>query len=120
MIFNKKRGGQAEAQLRPDQDRTGKGTQTYRRAGLTIICFHSIIIYDSVAAGRRRVRLVSEREGPDMTDLYFFSLTVINCFVLGFMCMIVNFSETLFPRQRRTFLLTFILIGVISGGRLII
>jgi hypothetical protein len=28
--------------------------------------------------------------------------------------MIVNFSETLFPRQRRTFLLTFILIGVIS------
>ena len=28
------------------------------------------------------------------------------------MCMIV--SETLFPRQRRTFLLTFILIGVIS------
>ena len=30
------------------------------------------------------------------------------------MCMIVNFSETLFPRQRRTFLLTFILIGVIS------
>ena len=49
-----------------------------------------------------------------MRDLYFFSLTVINCFVLGFMCMIVNFSETLFPRQRRTFLLTFILIGVIS------
>ncbi len=49
-----------------------------------------------------------------MPDLYFFSLTVINCFVLGFMCMIVNFSETLFPRQRRTFLLTFILIGVIS------
>ena len=49
-----------------------------------------------------------------MTDLYFFSLTVINCFVLGFMCMVVNFSETLFPRQRRTFLLTFILIGVIS------
>ena len=30
------------------------------------------------------------------------------------MCMIVNFSETLFPRLRRTFLLTFILIGVIS------
>ncbi len=30
------------------------------------------------------------------------------------MCMIVNFSEALFPRQRRTFLLTFILIGVIS------
>ena len=30
------------------------------------------------------------------------------------MRMIVNFSETLFPRQRRTFLLTFILIGVIS------
>jgi uncharacterized SAM-binding protein YcdF (DUF218 family) len=41
-------------------------------------------------------------------------LTVINCFVLGFMCMLVNFSEALFPRQRRTFLLTFILIGVIS------
>lgn len=49
-----------------------------------------------------------------MPDLYFFSLPVIDCFVLGFMCMIVNFSETLFPRQRRTFLLTFILIGVIS------
>lgn len=49
-----------------------------------------------------------------MPDLYFFSLTVIDCFVLGFMCMIVNFSEALFPRQRRTFLLTFILIGVIS------
>ena len=30
------------------------------------------------------------------------------------MCMLVNFSEALFPRQRRTFLLTFILIGVIS------
>ena len=29
------------------------------------------------------------------------------------MCMLVNFSEALFPRQRRTFLLTFILIGVI-------
>ena len=35
------------------------------------------------------------------------------------MCMIVNFSETLFPRQRRTFLLTFILIGVISVFELV-
>lgn len=38
-----------------------------------------------------------------MPDLYFFSLTVINCFVLGFMCMIVNFSEALFPETEKDF-----------------
>ena len=46
-----------------------------------------------------------------MTDLYFFILTAINLFVLVFMCVLVQLSETLNPKQTRGFLFTFILIG---------
>lgn len=49
-----------------------------------------------------------------MTDLYFFILTAINLFVLVFMCVLVQMSETLNPKQARGFLFTFILIGGIS------
>ena len=49
-----------------------------------------------------------------MTDLYFFILTAINLFVLVFMCVLVQLSETLNPKQTRGFLFTFILIGGIS------
>lgn len=49
-----------------------------------------------------------------MTDLYFFILTAINLFVLAYMCVLVNLSETLNPKQAKGFLLTFVLIGGIS------
>ena len=49
-----------------------------------------------------------------MNDLYFFILTAINLFVLGFMCVLVHMNDTLNPKQTNRFLLTFILIGAIS------
>ena len=112
MIFNKKRRGQAKPQFRLDRD--GKGRANLPEGWLDDYMLPQYNYTWQRRRQRAACHLVSEREGPDMTDLYFFSLTVINCFVLGFMCMVVNFSETLFPRQRRTFLLTFILISVIS------
>lgn len=42
-----------------------------------------------------------------MTDLYFFILTIINLFVVGFMCILVSYSETLYPKQKKTYQATF-------------
>ena len=54
-----------------------------------------------------------------MTDLYFPILTAINLFILAFMCVLINLSETLKPKQARGFLVTFVLIGIISVLELI-
>ena len=54
-----------------------------------------------------------------MTDLYFFILTIINLFVVGFMCILVSYSETLYPKQKKTYQATFFLIGLISALELV-
>lgn len=48
-----------------------------------------------------------------MTDLYFYT-DCHQSFVLAYMCVLVNLSETLNPKQAKGFLLTFVLIGGIS------
>ena len=47
-------------------------------------------------------------------DNYFFILTTIDLFVLGFMCFLTKLSESLNKRQKRGFFLAFALIAVIS------
>ena len=47
-------------------------------------------------------------------DKYFYVLTAIDVFVLGFMCILTKLSETLNSKQKRGFFLAFVLIGVIS------
>ena len=47
-------------------------------------------------------------------DNYFYILTTINLFVLGFMCLLTKLSEALNKKQKRGFLLAFVLIAVIS------
>jgi len=54
-----------------------------------------------------------------MTDLYFLVLTVINLFVMGFMYILVGYSETLYPRQKKAFQAVFFLIGLISALELV-
>ena len=47
-------------------------------------------------------------------DRYFFILTTIDLFVLGFMCLLTKLSESLNKKQKRGFLLAFVLIACIS------
>ena len=47
-------------------------------------------------------------------DRYFFILTTIDLFVLGFMCLLTRLSEALNKKQKRGFLLAFVLIACIS------
>ena len=47
-------------------------------------------------------------------DRYFFVLTTIDLFVLGFMCLLTRLSEALNKKQKRGFLLAFALIACIS------
>ena len=47
-------------------------------------------------------------------DSYFFILTTIDLFVLGFMCLLTRLSESLNKKQKRGFLLAFALIACIS------
>ena len=47
-------------------------------------------------------------------DRYFFILTTIDLFVLGFMCLLTKLSESLNKKQKRGFLLAFALIACIS------
>lgn len=47
-------------------------------------------------------------------DSYFFILTTIDLFVLGFMCLLTRLSESLNKKQKRGFLLAFTLIACIS------
>lgn len=47
-------------------------------------------------------------------DRYFFILTTIDLFVLGFMCLLTRLSESLNKKQKRGFLLAFTLIACIS------
>ena len=47
-------------------------------------------------------------------DGYFFILTTIDLFVLGFMCLLTRLSESLNKKQKRGFLLAFALIACIS------
>ena len=47
-------------------------------------------------------------------DRYFFILTTIDLFVLGFMCLLTRLSESLNKEQKRGFLLAFALIACIS------
>ena len=47
-------------------------------------------------------------------DRYFFVLTTIDLFVLGFMCLLTRLSEALNKKQKRGFFLAFALIAAIS------
>ena len=47
-------------------------------------------------------------------DRYFFVLTTIDLFVLGFMCLLTKLSESLNKKQKRGFFLAFALIAAIS------
>ena len=47
-------------------------------------------------------------------DRYFFILTTIDLFVLGFMCLLTRLSESLNKKQKRGFFLAFALIACIS------
>ena len=47
-------------------------------------------------------------------DSYFFILTTIDLFVLGFMCLLTKLSESLNKKQKRGFFLAFALIAAIS------
>ena len=47
-------------------------------------------------------------------DSYFFILTTIDLFVLGFMCFLTKLSESLNKKQKRGFFLAFALIACIS------
>ena len=47
-------------------------------------------------------------------DSYFFILTTIDLFVLGFMCFLTKLSESLNKKQKRGFFLAFALIAAIS------
>ena len=47
-------------------------------------------------------------------DGYFFILTTIDLFVLGFMCLLTKLSESLNKKQKRGFFLAFALIAAIS------
>ena len=47
-------------------------------------------------------------------DGYFFILTTIDLFVLGFMCLLTKLSESLNKKQKRGFFLAFVLIACIS------
>ena len=47
-------------------------------------------------------------------DRYFFVLTTIDLFVLGFMCLLTRLSEALNKKQKRGFFLAFALIACIS------
>ena len=47
-------------------------------------------------------------------DEYFYVLTAINVFVLAFMSILVNISETLNSKQRSSFFTAYLLIAVIS------
>lgn len=47
-------------------------------------------------------------------DRYFFILTTIDLFVLGFMCFLTKLSESLNKKQKRGFFLAFALIAAIS------
>ena len=47
-------------------------------------------------------------------DRYFFILTTIDLFVLGFMCLLTKLSESLNKKQKRGFFLAFALIAAIS------
>lgn len=47
-------------------------------------------------------------------DGYFFILTTIDLFVLGFMCLLTKLSESLNKKQKRGFFLAFALIACIS------
>ena len=47
-------------------------------------------------------------------DRYFFILTTIDLFVLGFMCFLTKLSESLNKKQKRGFFLAFVLIACIS------
>ena len=47
-------------------------------------------------------------------DSYFFILTTIDLFVLGFMSLLTKLSESLNKKQKRGFLLAFALIACIS------
>lgn len=45
---------------------------------------------------------------------YFYVLTTIDIFVLGFMCILTKLSESLNQKQKRGFFLAFFLIAMIS------
>ena len=47
-------------------------------------------------------------------DRYFFVLTTIDLFVLGFMCFLTKLSESLNKKQKRGFFLAYALIAAIS------
>ena len=47
-------------------------------------------------------------------DYYFFIITVVDVFVLGTMCVLTKYNETLNKRQRYWFIMSFVLIIVIS------
>lgn len=47
-------------------------------------------------------------------DSYFFILTTIDLFVLGFMCFLTKLSESLNKKQKRGFFLAYALIAAIS------
>ena len=47
-------------------------------------------------------------------DRYFFILTTIDLFVLGFMCFLTKLSESLNKKQKRGFFLAYALIAAIS------
>jgi len=49
-----------------------------------------------------------------MIDQYFLVLTIIDLFVLTFMCILTKLSETLNGKQKRGFFLAFVLVGAIS------
>ena len=47
-------------------------------------------------------------------DYYFLIITAVDIFVLGTMCVLTKYNETLDKRQRRWFIMSFVLIIVIS------
>ena len=47
-------------------------------------------------------------------DYYFLVITIIDVFVLGIMCILTKFSETLSQEKRQWFIRSFALIIVIS------
>ena len=56
----------------------------------------------------------ARRKEEALMNGYFYVLTTIDLFVLGFMCILTKFSEALNFKQKRGFLFAFILIAAIS------
>lgn len=54
-----------------------------------------------------------------MMDYYFLTITIIDIFVLGIMCILTQYNETLNERQRHWYILSFVLIIFISTLELI-